>query len=250
MRYEPRPAVTRYRVLQRAGNWALVEASRRQGPAPPDPRALRGHRPSARGRRALRRPGHPRARSARAARCARRVPGRRRRRRLRRERAAPEGHGGPARRPPRSGADSEIAPVSSSTRHVPPLRSARFLPSRPVTARPCRTHYRAPDARLSWMRGGACSSTSGVNAPGVAQHGLGTHRLGTSRKAQPALVVDSAYRALFLNGRDDRPARAGARRALVATRWVASAFARPRVMVKRLLAAGLNGEAKVGDIRS
>jgi 23S rRNA pseudouridine1911/1915/1917 synthase len=26
MRYEPRPAVTRYRVLQRAGNWALVEA--------------------------------------------------------------------------------------------------------------------------------------------------------------------------------------------------------------------------------
>ena len=27
MRYEPRPASTRYRVLQRAGNWALVEAS-------------------------------------------------------------------------------------------------------------------------------------------------------------------------------------------------------------------------------
>jgi len=27
MRYEPRPAVTGYRVLQRAGNWALVEAS-------------------------------------------------------------------------------------------------------------------------------------------------------------------------------------------------------------------------------
>jgi 23S rRNA pseudouridine1911/1915/1917 synthase len=27
MRYEPRPAVTRYRVVQRAGNWALVEAS-------------------------------------------------------------------------------------------------------------------------------------------------------------------------------------------------------------------------------
>jgi 23S rRNA pseudouridine1911/1915/1917 synthase len=27
MRYEPRPAVTGYRVLRRAGNWALVEAS-------------------------------------------------------------------------------------------------------------------------------------------------------------------------------------------------------------------------------
>src|ERR1700677_4901107 len=27
MRYEPRPAGTRYRVLQRAGTWALVEVS-------------------------------------------------------------------------------------------------------------------------------------------------------------------------------------------------------------------------------
>jgi 23S rRNA pseudouridine1911/1915/1917 synthase len=27
MRYEPRPASTQYRVIERAGNWALVEAS-------------------------------------------------------------------------------------------------------------------------------------------------------------------------------------------------------------------------------
>jgi 23S rRNA pseudouridine1911/1915/1917 synthase len=27
VRYEPRPAITRYRVVQRAGTWALVEAS-------------------------------------------------------------------------------------------------------------------------------------------------------------------------------------------------------------------------------
>ena len=93
MRYEPRPAATRFQVVQRAGNWALVEARVRQGAPSPDPRALRGHRAPARRRRAVRRPCHPSARAARAPRGARDVAGEPRGARVRRRGPAAQGHG-------------------------------------------------------------------------------------------------------------------------------------------------------------
>ena len=48
VRYEPRPAITRYRVVQRAGTWALVEASVEKALRHQNPRPLRRHRASAR----------------------------------------------------------------------------------------------------------------------------------------------------------------------------------------------------------
>lgn len=92
VRYEPRPACTRYRVVQRAGNWALVEVSVGKALRHQIPRPLRSDWPPPRRGRTLRRDGHSGARPPCPPRRTRRLHRGRRRGCVRRRGPVAQGH--------------------------------------------------------------------------------------------------------------------------------------------------------------
>ena len=247
MRYEPRPAVTAYRVLQRSGNWALVEA--RVGKALRH--QIRAHFAAI---------GHPlagdelyggpviRALGRHALHAARVI--------------YPGGPGLGAfdvsvPLPKDMATLLEASEATDSEIGSVPVRSARAtlevctLPalsaSYSTTGRTLMVPRCSPeldegrDRVLFGLRALIAPTSLNMNWEPTVRH---------IAQAQPALVVDSAYRALFVNA-EMTDLLGWSHDELSSRNWVDVCVPQAdRVMVKRLLAEGLNGVAKTGDIRT